>query len=106
MCMADVPSRSIYTRVQLMALIELHPQLTETNKLLARIANALERWLLEEHHVALGHCAEPAVDPNPKEKASVDYHTDEDTLREELRTLQGWQEHGELEEIDEEDFGV
>ena len=92
-----------------MALIELHPQLTETNKLLARIANALERWLLEEHHVALGHCAEPAVDPNPKEKPSVGYHTDEDTLREELRSLQGWQERGEgeLDETEEEEkFGV
>lgn len=89
-----------------MALIELHPQLKETNLLLERIAKALERTLLEEHHVALGHCAEPAVDPNPKEKPSVGYHTDEDTLREELKSLAGWQEHGELEEIEEEDLGV
>jgi len=90
-----------------MALIELHPQLTETNKLLARIANALERGLLEQYGVALGHCAEPAIDPNPREKATVAYHTDEDTLREELKTLQGWQEHRELDETEEEEkFGI
>lgn len=94
-----------------MALIELHPQLTETNKLLTRIANVLERSLLEEYGVRLGHCAEPAVDPNPKEKATVAYHTDEDTLREELKTLAGWRERGggepdEIEEEDVEPFGV
>lgn len=84
-----------------MALIELHPQLSETNKLLTRIANVLERWLLEAHGVALGHCAEPAIDPNPKEKPSVGYHTDEDTLREEVRTLQGWREAGASDGEDE-----
>lgn len=92
-----------------MALIELHPQLSETNKLLERIARVLERWLLAEHGLALGHCAEPAVDPNPKEKPSVSYHTDEDTLREELKTLQGWRERGsegEDEMEEEEKFGL
>lgn len=88
-----------------MALIELHPQLKETNILLTRIANVLERWLLAEHGLALGHCAQPAVDPNPKEKATVVYHTDEDTLREELKSLAGWKEHSEVieDEIEEEE---
>ena len=91
-----------------MALIELHPQLKETNLLLTRIANVLERWLLAEHGLALGHCAQPAVDPNPKEKSTVAYHTDEDTLREELKSLAGWKEPGESEdEVEEEErFGV
>lgn len=85
-----------------MALIELHPQLKETNQLLERIAKVLERWLLAEHGLALGHCAQPAVDPNPKEKPSVTYHTDEDTLREEMKTLAGWKERGD-DEIEEEE---
>lgn len=91
-----------------MALIELHPQLKETNQLLARIANALERALLEEHGVRLGHCAEPAVDPNPKEKPSVRYHTDEMTLREELQSLAGYRppEGSEVEDDERDEFGV
>jgi hypothetical protein len=91
-----------------MALIELHPQLSETNKLLNRIATVLERWLLIEHGIALGSAAQPAVDPNPREKPTVTYHTDENTLREEMKTLQGWREHGESveDEIEEEEFGV
>lgn len=69
----------------------------------------MERILLERFAVALGHCAEPAVDPNPKEKPSVGYHTDEDTLREELKSLQGWTERGEgeMDETEEEErFGI
>lgn len=85
-------------------MIELHPQLKETNQLLARIANALERTLLEEHGIALGHCAEPAVDPNPKEKESIGYHTDADTLREELKELAGYNPPEGSE--NEEEFGV
>lgn len=92
-----------------MALIELHPQLAETNKLLNRIAMVLERWLLIEHGIALGSAAQPAIDPNPKDKPTVAYHTDEDTLREEMKTLAGWREHdaeSEEDEIEEEEFGV
>jgi hypothetical protein len=64
----------------------------------------MERILLEQYNVRLGHCAEPAVDPNPSEKPSVGYHTDRDTLREELKTLAGYNppEGGESED----EFGV
>ena len=92
-----------------MGLIEIHPQLKETNLLLNRIATVLERWLLIEHGIALGSAAQPAVDPNPKDKPSVTYHTDEDTLREEMKTLAGWTERGdgEEDEIEEEErFGI
>lgn len=36
------------------------------------------------------------------------YHTDEDTLREEMKTLAGWKELGDSEEdeIEEEEFGL
>lgn len=91
-----------------MPIIQINADLTTANKLLTRIANVLERWLLAEHGLALGHCAEPAVDPNPKEKATVAYHTDEDTIREELKSLAGWRERGDGDdEIEEEEhFGV
>ena len=62
----------------------------ETNQLLARIANALERALLEQYKVAIGHCIEPATDPHPELEPTVSYHTDEDTLREDLRTIAGY----------------
>lgn len=73
-----------------MALIELHPQLSETNKLLARIAESLERFLFETYKVRLGSCTQPAADPHPELEPTVEYHTDSDTLREELKTLAGY----------------
>jgi hypothetical protein len=75
-----------------MALIELHPQLTQTNKILERIAKALERALLEQYGVRMGHCSEPAPDPSPDVEPSVAYHTDEDTLKSELEELRGLRE--------------
>ncbi len=89
-----------------MGLIEIHPQLKETNLLLNRIATVLERWLLIEHGIALGSAALPAVDPNPKEKATVGYHTDEDTLREELLYFAKGRQETEDEIEEEEQFGV
>lgn len=78
-----------------MALIEIHPQLTQTNKVLERIAQALERALLEQYNVRLGHCVEPAQDPHPEVEPTVGYHTDEDTLKEDLKSLAGWREGDE-----------
>lgn len=72
-----------------MALIELHPQLTETNKKLERIASVLERLLLEQFKVRMGHCVEPATDPHPELEPTIAYHTDEDTLKNDLLTLAG-----------------
>lgn len=85
-----------------MALIELHPQLSETNKLLTRIAESLERFLLESYGVRLGSCTEPAADPHPELEPTVEYHTDTDTLREELKTLAGYTPP----EGSDEEFGV
>ena len=66
----------------------------------------MERLLLEEYGVSIGHCAEPAVDPNPKEKESIGYHTDADTLREELKELAGYNPPEGEAESDTEPFGV
>lgn len=70
-----------------MSFIEVHPDLRRTNYLLDRIARALERQLFEEHKVRLGHMTEPAQDPNPREKPTVSYATDEDTQRRELERI-------------------
>lgn len=64
-----------------MSLIEFHPDLRRTNELLERIACAAERLLLEQYGVRMGHTTEPASDPNPSEKPTVGYATDEDTAR-------------------------
>jgi len=45
---------------------------------------------LEEFGVALGSCVEKAADPHPELEPTVEYHTDRDTLREELKTLAGY----------------
>lgn len=68
------------------------------------MAQALERLLLEQYNVRMGHCVEKAVDPHPEVEPTIGYHTDEDTLREEMQTLAGWREKGEPEEDDS--FGV
>ena len=69
-----------------------------------RIAQALERLLLEQYNVRMGHCVEKAVDPHPELSPTIAYHTDEDTLREEMKELAGWREKGGPEEDDS--FGV
>ncbi len=63
----------------------------------------MERLLLEQYNVRLGHCVEKAPDPHPEEKPSVAYHTDEDTLREDLKALAGYRPP---EATDEDEFGV
>lgn len=57
--------------------------------MLERIATALERGLLEAYGVRLGHCVEPATDPHPELEPTIAYHTDEDTLKNDLLTLAG-----------------
>lgn len=47
---------------------------------------------MEQFKVRMGHCIEPASDPHPELEPTVQYHTDEDTLREDVKTLAGWQE--------------
>lgn len=66
------------------------------------MAQALERLLLEQYNVRMGHCVEAAPDPHPEVKPTIAYHTDEDTLREEMKTLAGWTEGSE----EEDQFGV
>jgi len=52
----------------------------------------------------MGHCVEKADDPHPELSPTIAYHTDEDTLREEMKELAGWREKGGPEEDDS--FGV
>jgi len=67
----------------------------------------MERLLLEQYSVRMGHCTERASDPNPQEKPTVGYHTDEQTLREELKTLAGFPgEPGAEDEDEDGTFGV
>jgi hypothetical protein len=67
----------------------------------------MERLLLEQYNVRMGHCTEKAPDPNPGEKPSVGYHTDEQTLREELKELAGYPGEPSAEDEDEDgQFGV
>lgn len=72
-----------------MAFIEMQADLKQTNLLLERLTRALERILLEQYEVRYGHCAEPAPDPNPREKETVDYASDEATVKRELLKLAG-----------------
>jgi hypothetical protein len=64
----------------------------------------MERLLLEQYGVRLGSTIEKAPDPHPELEPTVAYHTDEDTLREELKSLAGYAppEGGE----NEDEFGV
>lgn len=50
---------------------------------------------MEQYNVRLGHCVEPAQDPHPEVEPTVGYHTDEDTLKEDLKALAGWREGDE-----------
>jgi hypothetical protein len=55
----------------------------------------------------MGHCTERAPDPNPSERPSVGYHTDEQTLREELKELAGYPGEPSAKDEDEDgQFGV
>jgi hypothetical protein len=87
-----------------MAFIEMQADLKRTNELLDRIARVGERFLLEAYNVRMGHCIEKADDPNPKEKASITYATDEEMLKLELEELvkgrlgdekEAWHEEGQ-----------
>lgn len=67
-----------------MSLITINADFKAMNRMLERIACALERVLLEAYSVRLGHCAESIPDPNPANEASVAYATDEDLARDKL----------------------
>lgn len=54
--------------------------------------------------MALGSCVEKAPDPHPELEPTVEYHTDRDTLREELKSLVGYTPPEDSESKDE--FGV
>lgn len=86
-----------------MAFIEMQADLKRTNELLERIARVGERLLLEQHNIRMGHCVEKAPDPNPSEKPTIDYATDEGLLRQELEEMvkgrmgeekEAWHEEG------------
>lgn len=62
----------------------------------------MERTLQAEHGISIGHCAEAADDPHPEVEESISYHTDSDTLREELKTLAGYKPPDD----GEEEFGL
>ena len=66
----------------------------------------MERILLEAYGVALGSCVEKAPDPHPELEPTVEYHTDRDTLREELKELAGWKESDFIRKDDKDEFGV
>lgn len=80
-----------------MAWIELITDLKRTNALLERIARVGERLLLEQYGVQLGHTTEPAPDPQPSEKATVTYATDETLVRQKLEILAKGVEEGDVE---------
>lgn len=81
-----------------MSFIELHPDLRLTNELLERLARAAERILLEQYGVRMGHTTEPATDPNPSEKPTIGYATDEETARRKVEAVvQAITEEGERE---------
>lgn len=81
-----------------MSFIELHPDLRRTNELLERIARVGERFLLERYGVRMGHTTEPATDPNPSEKPTITYATDEETARRKVeQAVRAMTEEGERE---------
>lgn len=70
-----------------MSFIEVSPDLRNTNKLLSRIACALEQIVLNQYGVRIGHTTEKADDPNPDEKVTIGYASDEQSARKVLEDL-------------------
>lgn len=85
-----------------MALIELHPDLKELTRHAKRIADALERLLVEAYAVRIGDTLTPAPSASSDEP-EVSYSEDEATFRKELLDLY----HGRNPDrvIDDEDGG-
>lgn len=65
----------------------MQADLKETNRLLSRIADALEQVVLQQYGVYVGETAKPAPDPNPKDQPTVRYATDEEMVRHNLIEL-------------------
>jgi hypothetical protein len=70
-----------------MSFIELSPDLKRTNELLERIAVALETSLYAEHKIRVGALTRPAADPNPAEKVTIGYASDEETAKQILTRI-------------------
>jgi hypothetical protein len=81
-----------------MAFVEINADVALLNRNLDRIARVLERILLESYQVKMGHCAEPLADPDPSNKPTVDYATDEDLAREHLTEVIQVLRHGRVRE--------
>lgn len=70
-----------------MALIEFTGDLKRTNELLDRLARAAELFLLAQYQIRTGSTVGAMPDPSPREKESVDYASDEATLKDQLERL-------------------
>jgi hypothetical protein len=65
-----------------MSLIELHPDLKETNRQLKRIADALEQFLVEQ----FGAQVAPLKPSDPADERDVTYADDSETVKREILT--------------------
>lgn len=83
----------------------MHPELRETNRLLERVAQALEMIVLRQWGIRMGHCAERVPDANPNERPGVDYETDSSALKRELIDVAKHRDPGRVID-DEEEFGL
>lgn len=52
-----------------------------------RIAKAMETQIFYEYGFRMGHMTEKVPDPHPEVEESVDYASDEETVREILREM-------------------
>jgi hypothetical protein len=84
-----------------MALIEINPELSKLVRVGERIAEALELLLLHAYGVRVEATTKPIADPNPSEKQTVSYATDEETAIERLKELGGMFRRGADEPEDE-----
>lgn len=82
----------------MMAFIEVNADVKALVAVMERVARVLERILLEAYQVRLGHCAEPADDPDPGNLPSVAYATDDDLAREALTTIESTLRRGRVRE--------
>lgn len=70
-----------------MALIEFNPDFSRLCGLLERLVEVAERALSEAYGVRYGHTLKPPADANPREKETVTYATDEETVAAKLKDL-------------------
>jgi hypothetical protein len=84
-----------------MALIELNPELSKLTRAVERVAEALELILLHQYKVRVEATSRAIPDPNPAEKQTVSYASDDDQVRQRLEELGGMfrREQQEEEEV-------